>query len=387
MKTNTIIFVSVVIAAIQDNKAATITEAKTKLMELTELTAKHMGIANEEHTKMSNEIDAATLMSKQHGLAEIEKKCYKFLKKLEADKVRTRMCRGVRDNVIEHVKKSNTEELVQCINQQGKDSVNLVSKQKLELADYVWNAIAEEEKQIILCGHTATSTPRADLGCEPKSNRSHNNQPQIITSWGIAFTGDRINELLVFDFLVEVVRSALPLDDLLRHVTLLFKEEALVWLRLMETVAFPGETDRDQEKLLPITGCIARRLVPFLSRIRHDASILNNTWQQIAESIGSGTCRKVHTTRRPVRGTLFVAAVRNRNIYLVTVLPCRMLGCRADQGRETVTGLELSRKPFYPTPHRQGGRQYIEVGGHREGRIGVELTYLMVPVRHRFSRG
>jgi 3-oxoacyl-ACP reductase-like protein len=113
-----------------------------------------MGLANSEDTKMSNEIDAATLMSKQHGLAEIERKCYKFLKKLEADKVRTRMCRGVRDNVVEHVKKSNTEELVQCINQQGNDSVNLLSKQKLELADHVWNAIAEEEKQIILCGQS-----------------------------------------------------------------------------------------------------------------------------------------------------------------------------------------------------------------------------------------
>ncbi|CAH1371476.1 unnamed protein product, partial [Tenebrio molitor] len=134
--------------------AATIIEAKTKLLELRDLTAKHMGIANEEHTKMSNEIDVATLMSKQHGLAEVEKKCYKFLKKLEADKVKTPMCRGVRDNVVEHVKKSNTEELVQCINQQGKDSVNLLSKQKLELADYVWNAIAEEEKQIILCGQS-----------------------------------------------------------------------------------------------------------------------------------------------------------------------------------------------------------------------------------------
>jgi hypothetical protein len=60
------------------------------------------------------------------------------------------MCRGARDNVVEHVKKSNTEELVQCINQHGKDSINLLSKQKLELADYAWNVIAEEEKQIIL---------------------------------------------------------------------------------------------------------------------------------------------------------------------------------------------------------------------------------------------
>ncbi|KAJ3631845.1 hypothetical protein MTP99_012951 [Tenebrio molitor] len=154
MNANTIIFIFVVIATIQDNKAATVTEAKTKLLELREFTAKHMGLANSEDTKMSNEIDAATLMSKQHGLAEIEKKCYKFLKKLEADKVRTPMCRGVRDNVVEHVKKSNTEELVQCINQQGNDSVNLLSKQKLELADHVWNAIAEEEKQIILCGQS-----------------------------------------------------------------------------------------------------------------------------------------------------------------------------------------------------------------------------------------
>lgn len=100
-------------------------------------------------------------------------------------------------------------------------------------------------------GHTATSTPRADLGYEPKSNRSHNNQPQIITSWGIAFTGDRINELLVFDFLVEVVRSALPLDDLLRHVTLLFKEEALVWLRLMEVSSGSNLRECLKEKFLP----------------------------------------------------------------------------------------------------------------------------------------
>jgi hypothetical protein len=101
--------------------------------------------------------------------------------------------------------------------------------------------------------HTATSTPQADLGYEPKPNRSHNNQPQIIASWGIAFKGDRINELSVFDILVEVVRSALPLDDLLRHAKLLFKGEALVWLRLMEVRVSSWSNLREclKEKFLP----------------------------------------------------------------------------------------------------------------------------------------
>jgi hypothetical protein len=61
----------------------------------------------------------------------------------------------------------------------------------------------------------------------------------VIGNWGIAFQGDWKGDMSVFDFLVEVDEKCashdLPKDDLLRHAKMLFRGEALVWYRMIES--------------------------------------------------------------------------------------------------------------------------------------------------------
>ncbi|KAJ3628526.1 hypothetical protein MTP99_015826 [Tenebrio molitor] len=80
----------------------------------------------------------------------------------------------------------------------------------------------------------------------------------MIGSWGIAFQGDRKHELSVFDFLVEVSEKCashdLQQDDLLRHAKMLFRGEALVWYRMLESrvSSWADLCEFLKEKFLPI---------------------------------------------------------------------------------------------------------------------------------------
>jgi hypothetical protein len=83
------------------------------------------------------------------------------------------------------------------------------------------------------------STPLVEPVCGPGPSWSNHNWAQVVGSWGIAFQGDRKDELSVFDFLEKVSEKCashdLPQDDLLRHAKMLFRGEALVWYRMIES--------------------------------------------------------------------------------------------------------------------------------------------------------
>lgn len=148
--------------------STTVGHAETKLHRLRELTTQKLQSAFLEHSRMSNEIDATALAAKEHGKFEILKKTDKYLAKLKADKALTHRCRGSRDHIFEHLKESNINELIQCIDEAGRESVNVLSTQRLALSEYVWDAIYEEEKHIIICGQNRKCLDAAVADLEDK---------------------------------------------------------------------------------------------------------------------------------------------------------------------------------------------------------------------------
>ncbi|KAH0811923.1 hypothetical protein GEV33_010867 [Tenebrio molitor] len=66
-----------------------------------------------------------------------------------------------------------------------------------------------------------TSTPQAEAVDDPLSFRYYRNGEQEIEIWGIIFQGDRKDDL--------------PHDVLRRHAKVLFKSEALIWLRMIRS--------------------------------------------------------------------------------------------------------------------------------------------------------
>ncbi|EFA02295.2 uncharacterized protein LOC103312575 [Tribolium castaneum] len=153
------------LVALQLCRSSTVTDAETKLQRLRELTTHKLQSAFLDHTRMSNEIDATALAAKEHGKIEIQKKTDKYLAKLKADKALTQRCRGSRDHIFDHLKQSNIDELIRCVDHAGGQSVNVLAAQRLSLSEYVWDAIYEEEKHIIVCGqnHKCLAAAVADL--------------------------------------------------------------------------------------------------------------------------------------------------------------------------------------------------------------------------------
>jgi hypothetical protein len=104
----------------------------------------------------------------------------------------------------------------------------------------------------------ATSTPQPGPVDDPLSFRSYRNAAQEIGSWGITFRGDRKDDLAVFDFIVRIKEKCdsldLPHDALRRHAKLLFKGEALIWFRMIESSvsSWTDICDRLKEEFLPI---------------------------------------------------------------------------------------------------------------------------------------
>jgi hypothetical protein len=104
----------------------------------------------------------------------------------------------------------------------------------------------------------ATSTPQLGAVDDPLSYRYYRNAAQEIGSWGITFRGDRKDDLAVFDFIVRVNEKCasldLPHDALRRHAKLLFKGEALIWFRMIESSvsSWTDIYDRLKEEFLPI---------------------------------------------------------------------------------------------------------------------------------------
>jgi hypothetical protein len=114
----------------------------------------------------------------------------------------------------------------------------------------------------LLLGHgnflPATSTPQPGPVDDPLTFRSYRNAAQEIGSWGITFGGDRKDDLAVFDFIVRINEKCdsldLPHDALRRHAKLLFKGEALIWFRMIESSvsSWTDICDRLKEEFLPI---------------------------------------------------------------------------------------------------------------------------------------
>jgi hypothetical protein len=104
----------------------------------------------------------------------------------------------------------------------------------------------------------ATSTPQPGPVDDLLSFRSYRNAAQEIGSWGITFRGDRKDDLAVFDFIVRIKEKCdsldLPHDALRRHAKLLFKGEALIWFRMIESSvsSWTDICDRLKEEFLPI---------------------------------------------------------------------------------------------------------------------------------------
>jgi hypothetical protein len=84
-----------------------------------------------------------------------------------------------------------------------------------------------------------TSTPGVDPNFGSTPSRTQANWSHVMGSWGVTFAGDRNNELAVFDFLTQIKEKCaahdISQDDLLRHVKLLLRGEALVWYRMVES--------------------------------------------------------------------------------------------------------------------------------------------------------
>jgi hypothetical protein len=85
-----------------------------------------------------------------------------------------------------------------------------------------------------------TSTPQAEAVDDPLSFRYYRNGEQEIEIWGIIFQGDRKDDL--------------PHDVLRRHANVLFKGEALIWLRMIgsSVSSWTDICERLKEEFLPI---------------------------------------------------------------------------------------------------------------------------------------
>jgi hypothetical protein len=103
-----------------------------------------------------------------------------------------------------------------------------------------------------------TSTPGIDQNFGSTPSRIQTNWSHVMGSWGVTFAGDRNNELAVFDFLTHIKEKCathdISHDDLLRHVKLLLKDEALVWYRMVESrvSSWTELCERFKEEFLPI---------------------------------------------------------------------------------------------------------------------------------------
>ncbi|XP_044255196.1 uncharacterized protein LOC123005479 [Tribolium madens] len=140
---------------IQFCTSATVEDAETQLKFLREKTSNKLETAFLNQTRMSNDIDATALAAKEYGKMEIQKKTDKYSAKLQADKALIYRCRGSRKHIYEHTKNSNIDDLIRCVDQQGSQSVNVLSRQRRALQQYVWDAIYEAERQIIVCGQSS----------------------------------------------------------------------------------------------------------------------------------------------------------------------------------------------------------------------------------------
>jgi hypothetical protein len=122
--------------------------------------------------------------------------------------------------------------------------------------------LAGTQHTSLLLGHgnflPATSTPQPGPVDDPLTFRSYRNAAQEIGSWGITFGGDRKDDLAVFDFIVRINEKCdsldLPHDALRRHAKLLFKGEALIWFRMIESSvsSWTDICDRLKKEFLPI---------------------------------------------------------------------------------------------------------------------------------------
>jgi hypothetical protein len=104
-------------------------------------------------------------------------------------------------------------------------------------------------------GVTSTLSVDQNFGSTPSGTQT--NWSHVMGSWGVTFAGDRNKELAVFDFLTQIKEKCaihdISQDDLLRHVKLLLKGEALVWYRMVESrvSSWTELCERLKEEFLP----------------------------------------------------------------------------------------------------------------------------------------
>jgi hypothetical protein len=168
------------------------------------------------------------------------------------------------------------------------------------------------------------STPLVEPICGPGPSRSNHNWTQVIGNWGIAFQGDRKDELSVFDFLVEVSEKCashdLPQDDLLRHAKMLFRGEALVWYRIIESRVSSwadlceflkeeflpiGYSETARENLLKYRQTEGQSVGMFLARFKELEGYLP-TLLPFTEKMAAIGCGKRRQPRRRTRPPLLL---------------------------------------------------------------------------------
>nr|XP_015834399.1 PREDICTED: uncharacterized protein LOC107397725 [Tribolium castaneum] len=145
-----------VVLTLQLSYCATIQEVKSALTRLRETTEDRLQNATLKHTKMSNEIDSVALWTKELGKKQINQKARKFLAKARAEKRTNPKCRGLRENAINHLKKTHTEELLKCVENHSTSTLKLMCEMKSALNEKIWKGVSEEEKNMIVCGQSDT---------------------------------------------------------------------------------------------------------------------------------------------------------------------------------------------------------------------------------------
>ncbi|XP_044255271.1 uncharacterized protein LOC123005542 [Tribolium madens] len=139
---------------LQLSYCATIQEVKTVLTKLRETAEDHLHQASLKHSRMSVEISSTALWTEELGHKQINQKAKKFLAKTRVDKITNHHCKGSRENAINHIKQTHTEELVKCVENHATNSLQLLFEMKSTLSQKVLKGVYEEEKNMVVCGRS-----------------------------------------------------------------------------------------------------------------------------------------------------------------------------------------------------------------------------------------